>query len=960
MSSPPNHTRPVTLSGLRITPPSTPLRAPIPPFTPRTPRHGPRPATPNSDADDVLPGAFSLDDLPKGNLLVVRGCVSTNAAHTPVTLVKDAITNIGTLPNYAYFASLTFQVSPFHERVTSLSSACYIELRLENPGAEPRDNILAALKEELEKQKPDWEVRWSASGKGKSDKCMLCRLLNLYPAGTDRSGIPTKHLPLILAHIKKKGFKVASIFASFGGPQIAFMLPKDADRFMALSTIKVPPQVSRNRTTIQPLKEVVIQRAFELVVTGAQDFKGLGDLVAKWARRTAPDSFLEVTGLVAALTRQLEEVKSGLAAVQQQQSSIRDNQEQMAAMMMGMNNRITDTQNALLVQGRNQQNRSRVIDLQSQLSSANLMLMMSGSGHPLADTMRTQVASLNCDLEEAKANLANSSRQIASQSTPVVHPPPGYMAVAPTSHSSPPSSSAIRRHHSGQLLPPSLLAQPPRGPMIVIPASLPVLSSSVATKHRRTESLPKAPVNNPLVRPCELAEGTLMEDVDDLYPLNLYALNANGLISAVKLAVISPLIMKMLPHVFVISETKTMSLAGPGLRVPDYKIFEEKGQVVAVDVMVPCPSHSFIHRVFAVYAPCDPGADGLSRRFWPDLMSMVLATHTSWLLLGDLNATVSASEQASDNAHSRQLFNNFLHDTRATDLWQQTPDRNHFMDWTSWAWKSTEGGNIINRVVSSKAALVDAEIFADPAWIPGTDCWGIVARIIVAPSGPRNTSTSRVETGHFKPFMPTPLPRIEFPVKSDKHLYSLFTAAVDRLVAKNEDDLTAAIDCDDAYLKRYSKLTEIILGAGKDTFGRSKMYKSISRKITSHRIRELVVNIQHLGGAILNTRRSPQCISYGSTRTLLRLSLEYKSMVPRPATDLVSFLLATRHQAYKDLYAAKKAEILLHAQKYDQARMLGALNGGSTKRLMNGSLAFIALPTALESATMPGVIETEL
>ncbi|KAF8152651.1 hypothetical protein B0H34DRAFT_801047 [Crassisporium funariophilum] len=224
------------------------------------------------------------------------------------------------------------------------------------------------------------------------------------------------------------------------------------------------------------------------------------------------------------------------------------------------------------------------------------------------------------------------------------------------------------------------------------------------------------------------------------YPLNLYALNANGLISAVKLAVISPLIMKMLPQVFVISETKTMSLAGPGLRVPDYEIFKEKA---------------------------DSG---------------------SQLLYGL--------------------------DVRA--------------------WKLTEGGNIIDRVVSSKAVLVDA----DPSWVPGTDHCGVVACIIVAPTGPRNTLTLQVETGHFKPFMPTPLPRIKFPVKSDKHLYSLFTAAVNRLVAENKDDLTAAIDCDDTYLKRYSKLTEIILGAGEDTFGRSKMYKSISCKITSHR-REL-------------------------------------------------------------------------------------------------------------------------
>ncbi|KAF8065062.1 hypothetical protein FPV67DRAFT_167564 [Lyophyllum atratum] len=577
---------PATPTRRKVTPQSTPTRAPIPPFTPRTPRHGPRPATPDSDAEEIFPGAFSLDDLPKGNLLVVRGCVSTDAAQTPVLLVRKALEDIGAAPEYPYFDKQIFMVTPFHERVSSLSSACYVELRLENPGTEPRDDILAIVKEELEKRKTDWEVRWSASGKGKSDKRMSCRLLNLYPAGTDRSDIPSEHLPLIRAHIEKKGFKVASIFPSFGGPQVVFVLPRDADRFMALGTIDVPPAVSKSRATIQPLKEVIIQRAFELVVTGARDFEGLGDLVAKWARRTAPQSFLEfrsdsqhpdliifsmttwaatstilksselfraafpyptiapprllfdhnsaplkptslgdqvakgasqVTGSVAALTRQLEEVKSGLAAVQQQQTSIRENQEQMGAMMMSMNNRINETQNAMMVQGRDQQNRSHVIDLQSQLSSANLMLLMSGSNPALADAMRTQIDGLNRDLEEAKGELSNSSRQLTSMSTPAIQPPPGYMAVAPASHStSPDSSSASGRRSSGQIIPPSTSVQPLPGPRIIIPAPRPATSGSSAAKRRRTETVPEAPVNDPLVRPFVPAEGTPMEDVDEL------------------------------------------------------------------------------------------------------------------------------------------------------------------------------------------------------------------------------------------------------------------------------------------------------------------------------------------------------------------------------------------------------------------------------------------------------------
>ena len=77
-----------------------------------------------------------------------------------------------------------------------------------------------------------------------------------------------------------------------------------------------------------------------------------------------------------------------------------------------------------------------------------------------------------------------------------------------------------------------------------------------------------------------------------------------------------------------------------------------KGRVVCVDVVVSSlslSSTSFIHHVFAVYAPCDPGADNLSLNFWPCLTDMIQDTKTSWSLFGDLNATVAASECASDN-----------------------------------------------------------------------------------------------------------------------------------------------------------------------------------------------------------------------------------------------------------------------------------------------------------------------
>ncbi|KAF8233569.1 hypothetical protein L208DRAFT_1266156 [Tricholoma matsutake] len=205
--------------------------------------------------------------------------------------------------------------------------------------------------------------------------------------------------------------------------------------------------------------------------------------------------------------------------------------------------------------------------------------------------------------------------------------------------------------------------------------------------------------------------------------LAVCALNANGLTSPVKLAIIGPLLMKLAPHFFALSATKTQTNAASNLQISNYEVFEEKGvpcaspstlakwgiilgvwkdvqivarvplkleplkgRVLCVDVIVPTlssSSTSFIHHVFAVYAPCDPGADDLSLNFWTCLTDVVRDTKNSWSLFGDLKTMVAASERASDNALARRTFKNFLQNTHGTDLWKICPDRNHFIDWTS-------------------------------------------------------------------------------------------------------------------------------------------------------------------------------------------------------------------------------------------------------------------------------------
>ncbi|KAF8234765.1 hypothetical protein L208DRAFT_1393387 [Tricholoma matsutake] len=274
------------------TPPSMPRNV-KPLFTPHTRNRGvARPTTPDSDhSSEDDDSSFSLAMLPKGHQLVMRGVVPTSN-ETPTTALKDLLVNLGADPRYKDFSQYGLEVQPFSDRASNISSACYVEI---SPcgEAEPRVDLLEIVMDAIVESKPDLEVRWSASKKGKSDKRLSCRLLDLYPGITDRSAFPPEHLPLIKAHIEKKGYKITSIFASFGGPQIMFLLLSDADRFMALQFIDVPAKVSKERTQIEPLKEIPILCPFELVVKGARDYDLLEGVLERWIRKTVPHSLIE-------------------------------------------------------------------------------------------------------------------------------------------------------------------------------------------------------------------------------------------------------------------------------------------------------------------------------------------------------------------------------------------------------------------------------------------------------------------------------------------------------------------------------------------------------------------------------------------------------------------------------------------------------------------------------------------
>ena len=120
-------------------------------------------------------------------------------------------------------------------------------------------------------------------------------------------------------------------------------------------------------------------------------------------------------------------------------------------------------------------------------------------------------------------------------------------------------------------------------------------------------------------------------------------------------------------------------------------------------------------------------------------------------------------------------------------------------DWTVQACsEGATSGNIIDRVISSSATLIDAEIsIADRCdnFIQGSDHHPIVATMVyhLPPSVDRTHQKLSEPSGHIS----STIRRIQVPGKGEKHKYKLFSDEMD-LKIKAEHDYSIAITDDDS------------------------------------------------------------------------------------------------------------------------------------------------------------------
>ena len=344
--------------------------------------------------------------------------------------------------------------------------------------------------------------------------------------------------------------------------------------------------------------------------------------------------------------------------------------------------------------------------------------------------------------------------------------------------------------------------------------------------------------------------------------------------------------------------------------------------------------------------------------YWPALTEFCLNTTTSWSLAGDLNATVASFERKSGGQEARKIFLNFLESTNSHDLWSNREDRNLLKDWTVQA--RSEGvtsGNIIDRVVSSSATLIDAEIsVADRRddFIQGSDHRPIVATMVYRLPPSVNGTHQKLSEPSGR--ISSTIRRIRVPGKGEKHKYKLFSDEMDSKI-KAEPDYSIAITDDDSFLRRYSMLSKDMLQTAEKIFGRMKPFKPRINNITNAKIKGLVFSLRTLGGAIRLEKSEMEAHVSLKARLMHQFTyLEYLHREDQVNNDIsfLTYLQRRRRLMYKNLYRERTQEIALRANLEDKMRIADALKGGSTRKLF--SQPFIPLPMVVNSLDDPSIL----
>ncbi|KAF8237463.1 hypothetical protein L208DRAFT_1247288, partial [Tricholoma matsutake] len=235
------------------------------------------------------------------------------------------------------------------------------------------------------------------------------------------------------------------------------------------------------------------------------------------------------------------------------------------------------------------------------------------------------------------------------------------------------------------------------------------------------------------------------------------SINTNGLADLAKSNLVRTAVHSEKPHVLIIAETKTHTRASSHLHLDsEYQFYEMVGPhsssssrppkwgailgiskafhlqlvptllgvlqhcVVIADVIIPTMNGiGFPHRLFAVYAPWDPGIPDIGL-FWQAMTDISNSSLFPWSAIGDFNATQAACKTSSLSSSSinRSCYTSFLSESRAHNLWNDQPDQNTRQHYT---YRNMCGSSIIDRAAHSIHGILEGSIEVAPYFISTTD-----------------------------------------------------------------------------------------------------------------------------------------------------------------------------------------------------------------------------------------------
>jgi len=295
---------------------------------------------------------------------------------------------------------------------------------------------------------------------------------------------------------------------------------------------------------------------------------------------------------------------------------------------------------------------------------------------------------------------------------------------------------------------------------------------------------------------------------------------------------------------------------------------------------------------------------------------------------------------------------------RAVDLWSELrPNRSRLQDRTCQA-HNNRGltGNIIDQVVVSDncATGIEADIaIADRSYnfVQMIDHHAVLATLFMKPPDNLDAVTE----------IPADLSKnlhqlcVRYPSKRDKLKYDKYRRKVDKKV-EHEGLKHQPVTGEQSFTHCYKALTRIIVDTAKEVFGVAQQWEGEDMKVSSLLIHSLEKRLRHIGGALYLERRNGSTMVSGESRAELEsLQQEYQNTVQALSQQLTlcKFILNRRKVLYKELYHARMQEVMSRARIRNQKKMWAALNGGSTKRMVNAG-KYIFLPTAVNSHSLPG------